>query len=556
MFADTALTLPKTSRRRAWRAPALPVLAEIAVLALALAVGLATAGDMGTTVDEFNTEPYGHQALAWYLSGFSDRALFHNAEVIHLYGPWFQIIVALAQSALPIDPLTVRHALTFLAGIIGLAAVGPMARLLIGRWAGVTAIVLCLTTGYLFGHLSFSPIDVPFLAAMTWTTYAIILVTQRPLPSWRGIAAVGLLLGLCLGTRPGGVIAQAYFVGAMALCALAAALRPPLRAALLPLALRTAAGLALAWATAIAIWPWLEIGNPVTQFWDAFTFFTGIELPFTFQHWGVLTSTAALPWHYIPGQYLARLPVPFLVLLALSFALALLHAARFLARTWRRLATRGIAGLRAPLLALAADRGALVLAVAALAPIALVAVLGSTIYDGVRHILFVIPLLAVIASWSFVRLLLPLLRAAPLVAAAAIVLYLATSIATLASLHPLQYVAMNALAGGTAGAYGRFELDYWSAAATPALRRLEARLDRAPLAHRPRVMVCIGWREQMVAPLFRRDWEVATSPAEADFLIETERFPCAQGTDAVLIDEVIRAGRSFARIYATPSALK
>ena len=32
---------------------------------------------------------------------------------------------------------------------------------------------------------------------------------------------------------------------------------------------------------------------------------------------------------------------------------------------------------------------------------------------------------------------------------------------------------MNALTGGTRGAYDKFELDYWSAAATEALRRLE-----------------------------------------------------------------------------------
>src|SRR5260221_12668247 len=42
-----------------------------------------------------------------------------------------------------------------------------------------------------------------------------------------------------------------------------------------------------------------------------------------------------------------------------------------------------------------------------------------------------------------------------------------------AMLHPLEYVAMNALAGGTRGAYENFELDYWSAAASEALRRLE-----------------------------------------------------------------------------------
>lgn len=38
---------------------------------------------------------------------------------------------------------------------------------------------------------------------------------------------------------------------------------------------------------------------------------------------------------------------------------------------------------------------------------------------------------------------------------------------------PLEYVAMNALTGGTRGAYDKFELDYWSAAATEAVQPLE-----------------------------------------------------------------------------------
>src|SRR5260221_11050470 len=62
-----------------------------------------------------------------------------------------------------------------------------------------------------------------------------------------------------------------------------------------------------------------------------------------------------------------------------------------------------------------------------------------------------------------------------------------------AMLHPLEYVAMNALAGGTRGAYENFELDYWSAAASEALRRLEhAPSGSAAALWRPRL--CGGWR--------------------------------------------------------------
>jgi len=56
-------------------------------------------------------------------------------------------------------------------------------------------------TGYLYGSLFFTPIDVPFLAAMTWATLAIIVVTRQVLPSWRMTVVAGVLTGLALGTR-------------------------------------------------------------------------------------------------------------------------------------------------------------------------------------------------------------------------------------------------------------------------------------------------------------------------------------------------------------------
>jgi hypothetical protein len=88
-----------------------------------------------------------------------------------------------------------------------------------------------------------------------------------------------------------------------------------------------------------------------------------------------------------------------------------------------------------------------------------------------------------------------------------------------AVLHPLEYVAMNALAGGTHGAYGNFELDYWSAAATEALRRLERRLDYDPAVRAadspPSIVICIPWREHLVDPMLKRPWALALRRQQA-----------------------------------------
>ena len=127
-------------------------------------------------------------------------------------------------------------------------------------------------------------------------------------------------------------------------------------------------------------------------------------------------------------------------------------------------------------------------------------------------------------------------------------------VGALAVLHPLEYIAMNALAGGTRGAYDNFELDYWSAAATEALRRLERKFDYDPAVRAadspPSIVICIPWREHLVDPMLKRPWAVETDPDHADFIIATERSRCADNKPVVLIDEVKRFDRTFAWVYA------
>jgi hypothetical protein len=113
------------------------MIATVALLSAVLVVGLATAPDYALTVDEFNTDDYGPKALAWYTSGFTDRSHFETVEFsLWYYGPWFHILTAYVQSFDAADRITVRHAMTFLVGLAGLAALLPLGRLVAGRWSG------------------------------------------------------------------------------------------------------------------------------------------------------------------------------------------------------------------------------------------------------------------------------------------------------------------------------------------------------------------------------------------------------------------------------------
>jgi hypothetical protein len=256
-----------------------------------------------------------------------------------------------------------------------------------------------------------------------------------------------------------------------------------------------------------------------------------------------------LPPSYIPGQLLARLPEAFLALLAVAFVSAI-HGVAVLAReTTARWRAHRNQSFRAAVLTVARERACLIVCAAFILQ-------RATIYNGIRHVLFVIPMLAIIAG-AGLQALLPLLRRVPMTAAILGGAYVGSIVTSLAVLHPLEYVAMNALAGATRGAYDRFELDYWSVAATEALRRIEHRLDYDTSLRfaesQPSILICIPLREERVDSMLKRSWIVQTDPDKADFIIATELSRCAHNKPVDLIDEVKRFDRTFAWIYARRS---
>jgi hypothetical protein len=370
-------------------------------------------------------------------------------------------------------------------------------------------------------------------------------MARTTVPTWPATLCAGIAVGLAIATRTGGIITHAYLVGAMALCGLEAVALggSAARRTLLRIAVRAAVALAVAWVVAIALWPWLQIGNPFAQFKVAYSYFATIPTDFEFEHWGRRLLTTGLPWSYIPEEWLARFPIGFLALLATAALLGIVAAFR-----WARTCVATRDGIREAALALARSRNIVLVWVAALVPVIFLMITRATLYDGIRHTLFVIPMLALLAGWALVRLW-GLLGGARIVAAPLAVGYLGVVLANLATLHPLEYIATNAFAGGTAGSYERFELDYWSAAATEGLRRLERRLDatNALKGSRPSIVMCIPYREQMAGIMLDARWRLETDPDKADFAIETQRYRCAADRPALVkIDEVTRDGRAFA----------
>ena len=88
--------------------------------------------------------------------------------------------------------------------------------------------------------------------------------------------------------------------------------------------------------------------------------------------------------------------------------------------------------------------------------------MGSTLYDGVRHLEFIYPVLVLLAAGGWAGLL-----SAPgapwrrRIAASGLAAGIASMLIFNVRFHPNQGVYFNALVGGPRGAFARYDMDYW-----------------------------------------------------------------------------------------------
>jgi hypothetical protein len=114
-------------------------------------------------------------------------------------------------------------------------------------------------------------------------------------------------------------------------------------------------------------------------------------------------------------------------------------------------------------------------------------------------------------------------------------------------LHPYEYVSFNSLVGGTGGAQGRFELDYWGISLAEATRRLEDHLEDSHDLPRPgqpfKVYVCGNvWSAAEYFP----SWLTAVERREdADFQIAISQHYCPHVPGSRRLLGVMRNGAAL-----------
>ncbi len=433
---------------------------SFAVIAIGTALVLLTFRDYGVTWDEDAHNWYGNFVLDYYLSFFGDKSALHWRDLYN-YGAIFDTAAAALNRVSPIGVYETRHLLNGLVGILGLIGCCKLARAAAGARAGfIAALFLMLTPNY-YGQMFNNPKDIPFAVGIVWATYYMVrLVPTLPRPPLRLLAKLGAVIGMAMGVRIGGLLLVCYLGLLLAVDGIWRAVTTHRPAVLVDGAWTGSwrilvPVLLVAYPVMLLFWPWAQT-DPIENPLRALAFFSHQTFPFYTLFDGRFFPASDLPWSYLP-TYIA-IALPELVLVLLVCAPAVL-AAEFW-RTERLSREQALTGL--------------IIGVGIVFPVAYAIAIKAVLFDGMRHFIFVLPLVATAAAICADRGLSWLARfpyRRPILVAVA--LYGFAHVSIMVMLHPDQYVYYNAFVGGVEGAQHKFKLDYWANSYAEAVQGLE-----------------------------------------------------------------------------------
>ncbi len=435
---------------------------------------IATFRDYGITWDETWHMTYGQHVIAWYSSGFvDDGAMTYRAD--YLYGGSFDGLGYLARQISTMGGYPTVHLFGALIGCLGLLGTWKLGRLLGGALGGLISLLLLVLTPVWYGHMFNNPKDLPFAVGYVWALYYLVRVF-RCLPAVPRLEwfKLSLALGAAMSVRIAGLLTVCYLFMILFLWGWARA-RENGDWRLLPryawkLAPGYVSALVGAWALMLVFWPWAQL-EPLRRPLIALARMSAFNLHERNMPFGEdrKVSTLTPPADYLLRYFGFKLPelTLGLVLIALIALVVRVVRHRRKARAHRR-ALRG-GGEPAELpdsfvlerkrLAIA---GLLVFVI--LFPPLYAIAKRSPLYDGLRHFLFLVPMLTVVAGVTAATILRWVGARTQVAAGGLVTLLLAWSVrmvVVMIAVHPHQYLWFNQVIGGLPGAFLRYDTDYY-----------------------------------------------------------------------------------------------
>lgn len=426
------------------------------LFAVLLVVVLCTFQDYGITWDERPHLQYGDYTLSFYGAILDGAPLpYHARWMSYPYGGGFDAIAAVLRQYSPLTPHDTLHLLGGIVGLLGLLGTWRLGRLLGGPATGFYAAFLLALTPVYYGHMFNNPKDTPFAVGYVWALFSICAVIRElPEVSNRLWFQLALTFGAAMFVRPVGVIVVAYLGMVLGLyCLYQAVLQRSLKAALRSfgrLGVKALAASVVAWVILVAFYPSAllrPMARPVETI-EQLSYFRNFVSVMRFGSETIWSYD--VPWDYLPRYFALKVPETNLVLVGLGGV----FGGSWFFRRVRRGDGYGVGDLRRFL-------SYLTLLVALVFPPAYAMITSAALYDGLRHFLFLLPLIAVIAGSTLAMISYRLQRGYKIAFFAALAWMSFETSRSMWILHPHQYVFFNRFAGGLAEAQESYETDYY-----------------------------------------------------------------------------------------------
>lgn len=399
-------------------------------------------------VDEQLHYPHAKKVINWYFTGGEDISCLHTPVTnLKYYGQSVDNITALINRVFAVENefLTRHFTGAFFFWILLLFAGLTAFRLTGSFWVSVVTIFSMIAMPRLFGHAFGNLKDIPFSAGYMISVYLIIrYVKELPKPKWNTAVLLGMAIAFTCSVRIGGLILFGY----LGLAMIAVFILEPFllkqifstKLCLLRLLGQSFAILLIGYFAGLLLWPFAlqkVFQNPLESLQVMEHYKVSIRQIFEGQ-W--LWSTQ-LPRYYLPKWLLISTPE----FLFFGFGV-------FLILLFRKILKQNSEQLFTGLFLL----------LTLFFPIIYVVIIKANLYSGVRQMLFVMPVLAILSAAGLINLI-EILKAK---SAKTIVVFLYFILMILPVKHqietfPADYVYFNTISGGNKKNWSNYEYDYY-----------------------------------------------------------------------------------------------
>ncbi len=397
----------------------------------------------GITGDEIIQWKYGSYVWQYLKNNGNIGNLFSESfpghDEMKYYGGIFDGISAMLIDFFhPKNEFLLRHYFNMLFGVLTILFSGLITKEIANKWSiGLLASLFITLTPRFFGEMFNNPKDIPFAAGYIIAIYYIIKFLKNiEAPKWKDTLGLSIGIALAIGVRIGGLLVVAYFGLFFVLLAFYS---KKLEVAFYKKSLMHAiAAVFLGYILACLWWPYALEGiltNPIESLKIMSSYPLSIYMLFD----GFRINTAEMPSNYLFKWLWVGTPIYLLIGFMGSFYVL------FKNRTHQNLIFIGL------------------LMFSFAFPILYIVYKKAVVYDALRHIIFVMPSMAILASLfcNYIYENFATSKNYKIISIVILSIFLTLPLKHMISNHPNQYIYFNELFGGVEKAFGYYELDYY-----------------------------------------------------------------------------------------------